>query len=95
MPKSLDVLGDSAGYIADMTSQIQAALNLLVFLKGRWGDHALFEPLRSHATKKDGLFERLLLAFQTAEGALETQIQDYTKREVENFEARVKSFKDS
>lgn len=86
MPKTLDVLAPGAEYISDMTQQIQASLNLLILLKQRYGGHLLFVKLQLSLTKKDGLFEHLLLAFQTAQDALDQQIADYTKKQPDDLE---------
>ena len=95
LPQSLDVLGPGADYITDMTQRVQAGLNLLLFLKARYGDHELFTKFRPSLTKKEGLFENLLLAFKTAHDALDSQIADYTKRDVENLDTRVMNFRTS
>lgn len=95
LPKTLDVLGPGADYVTDMAQQIQAGLNLLLFLKNTYPQHEQFLKCKEAATKNDGLFDRLLLAFSTALEALEQQIADYTKQQVENLEARVASLRAS
>ena len=91
----MDVLGPGAEYITEMTQQIQSSLNLLLFLKERYGEHELFLKCKESMIKKEGLFEHLLLAFKTADESLDQQITDSAKQQVGNVEAEAASLKTS
>ena len=79
LPKTLNCLGVDADYITDMSQQIQASLNLLLNLKLKYKDHELYVQFSKKLSKKEGLLDQLLLAFQTAHDALDTQMANVRK----------------
>jgi len=63
----------------------------MIFLKVRYSDHELFIKAKKEMQKNGGLFENLLLAFKTADDALDKQIADVRKKDEHDVEAQVKN----
>lgn len=74
----MNALGANAEYITDMVQQIEASLNLLLSLKKLYSENDLYSSHKEKLTKKDGVFDNVLLAFKTAIEAIDSQMAEYS-----------------